>query len=236
MCTGRMLTPSRMLWKMQGGGVTVAGWGACGAAVVLLVMLMVREDGTLPRSLHSKLAQRTYGLLEEVNIEELNKCDEDKDSDLSCEDERRPEVAGYTKEWTIPRGLGYYHVSPEPNTDSISSVGRSKRPAHNAVGWQWGQTAPTPPFKNVRDGEDSIPQGIGYYRGDSAKEEEDIIPQGLNYYKGATDEYDQDYLRDPTYFDQAYRLAYPKLPDQDNRAKFFDDEVACTASGEPLRC
>eukprot|EP00960_Hanusia_phi_P029194 747822-Hanusia_phi.AAC.7 len=105
-------------------------------------------------------------------------------------------------------------------------------------------------MQRVRNEEDTIPQGIGYYSGTSvngqwmiplaslpeAKGEGHVIPGGLNYYKGATEEYDQDYLRDPTYFDQAYRLAYPKLPDQDNRAKFFDDKIACTASGEPLRC
>jgi len=233
-------------------GAKLAAFGACAASVLLLVLLTARheEQSVLPRI---RARQRPYGLLEEVKVEELNKCEDDKDSDVACDDERRPEVAGfekYTKEWTIPRGLGYYHVSSEPATDSISAVGRSKRPAHNSVGMQWGQTAPTPPLNRVRNEEDTIPQGIGYYSGTSvngqwmiplaslpeAKGEGHVIPGGLNYYKGATEEYDQDYLRDPTYFDQAYRLAYPKLPDQDNRAKFFDDKIACTASGEPLRC
>ena len=108
----------------------------------------------------------------------------------------------------------------------------------------------------VHEGE-NITGGIGYYTpdkfinelrpvlGDRAPiqdvpEEGDVIPRGLGFYSGAleTAGYEEAHLRDPSYRDWAYALAYPQHPDYESRANFFDemDVFPCTASGEPMRC
>ena len=109
----------------------------------------------------------------------------------------------------------------------------------------------------VHEGE-NITAGIGYYDPDrfinelrpvlgdrapiqDAPEDGDVIPRGLGYYSGGaleSDEYEYAHLRDPSYRDWAYRLAYPHHPDYESRAKFFDemDVFPCTSSGEPMRC
>jgi hypothetical protein len=51
------------------------------------------------------------------------------------------------------------------------------------------------------------------------KEDEDVIPRGLGYYRATSGpEYEEDHLRDPSYYYQAHRLAYPNLPDAGNKS------------------
>ena len=102
--------------------------------------------------------------------------------------------------------------------------------------------------------EGGIPRGIGYYNErdslsaapravpgiQEVPEEGDVIPRGLGFYSGAiqTGEYQEAHLRDPKYYDWAYRLSYHTHPDYESRGKFFDEmgTFPCTSDGEPVRC
>lgn len=216
------------------------------------------------------LATGTFGIEEAHITEAPERCDPtDKWSPVTCDDALPVEVANndvYTPDFIIPRGIGYYHkrdqeIDDASHGDRAHAPGSfSKRPAHNSVGWVWGQNSPTD-FDHGEDedihADENITTGIGYYTpdkfanpldpvlGDTApiqevKEEVDVIPHGLGYYSGAleTGEFQEAHLRDPKYRAWAYRLAYPQHPDYESRAKFFDemDVFPCTSSREPLRC
>ena len=163
------------------------------------------------------LAAATFGIEEAHITEAPERCDPtDKWSPVTCNDKLPTEIANndeYTPEFIIPRGIGYYHkhdweIDDESRGDRAHAPGSfSKRPAHNTVGWVWGQNTPTD-FDHGEDEDgtlhanENITTGIGYYTpdkfinavvpvlGDKApiqevKEDDEVIPRGLGFYSGA---------------------------------------------------
>ena len=150
-------------------------------------------------------------------------------------DPRAAEIAWnhrYIREMTIPRGLGYYHIK---GSDEMGQAADSRI---------WGQLGPSKDsVKPFVDG-NSIPHGIGYYPDEIAasaedsqdalrvplaeKTDEDFIPLNLGYYASEvparledTDGFDstQSYMRDPTFYGDAFRSAYPFDPE--SRPNFY---------------
>ena len=136
-----------------------------------------------------------------------------------------PEIAWdhkYDKKMRIPRGLGYYH---------------RRAPVATADARIWGRLAPKAdiqPFNN----ESSIPLGVGYYPGEAEgtasatsrpeisqepEVDEKFLPVGLGYYESEipirmsdTDGFDPDsqsYMRDSSFYYDAFRSAYPFNPE-----------------------
>ena len=151
-----------------------------------------------------------------------------------------PEIAWshkYSKDMTIPRGLGYYHI-------------KQSKPLKEALPDPriWGQLGPsTSNIAPYIEG-DAIPQNIRYYPGEEPlsvdvqsraerarvpalnHEEDDFIPLSLGYYSSEvplrlddTDGFDpssQSYMRDSSFYGDAYRAAYPFDPE--TRPKFYE--------------
>eukprot|EP00287_Rhodomonas_sp_CCMP768_P003210 CAMPEP_0196720496 /NCGR_PEP_ID=MMETSP1091-20130531/3289_1 /TAXON_ID=302021 /ORGANISM="Rhodomonas sp., Strain CCMP768" /LENGTH=206 /DNA_ID=CAMNT_0042061761 /DNA_START=85 /DNA_END=705 /DNA_ORIENTATION=- len=169
-----------------------------------------------------------------------------KPSEEEEDDPLEPEIAWhekYNKDFGIPRGVGYYHVQHGRqfvrSHSAYSGFDGTSRPRPLEWAWQPEYTRET--WKATKSDEDTIPEGIGYYSDDKrwvkprskaidhdkaeTKEEGDVIPKGLGFYRATSGpEYTEDHLRDPTYYYQAHRLAYPALPDAGNKAQFVPDD------------
>lgn len=150
----------------------------------------------------------------------------------------------YKKDLGISRGLGYYHIQNGQefirSHSAESGSAETSRPRPIERDWLHVPEYTREPWEPAKKDEDVIPQGIGYYSGtkkwahprshkidyDKAetKQDEDTIPRGLGFYRATSGpEYTEDHLRDPTYYYEAHRLAYPMLPDLENHAQFVPD-------------
>jgi hypothetical protein len=188
-------------------------------------------------------------LVEKVPNSNPAPCDADH---FPCElssvfpDPLSPEIAWdhkYSKDMAIPRGLGYYHIKPSdqfvPATHPDSRI--------------WGQLGPSKSNIAPYIEGDAIPQNIRYYPGEDPsssdvhldiavrsrspalnREADDFIPASLGYYSSEvplrlddTDGFDpssQSYMRDSSFYGDAYRAAYPFDPE--NRPKFYEAAAA----------
>jgi hypothetical protein len=142
----------------------------------------------------------------------------------------------YDKEMTIPRGLGYYHIKGK---DSGAKGARDPR--------IWGQLGPkSDKIDPFVDG-NAIPRGVGYYPDEAItakpdvarsivqfpdRSDDDFIPLSLGYYASEVPERLQDtdgfstsqsYMRDSSFYGDAYRSAYPFDPE--SRPKFYPTET-----------
>mmetsp|Transcript_16609 Transcript_16609/g.25803 ORF Transcript_16609/g.25803 Transcript_16609/m.25803 type:complete len:213 (-) Transcript_16609:1033-1671(-) len=156
-------------------------------------------------------------------------------------DENTPELPfdddHYSKDWAIPKGIGYYHkANGKPKWskgDDIDRIHRGGHPFPFRIR-KWGNSKG---FNSNKKSADEIPRGIGYYHPAKSREpavnpskdpepkekyeDGDLVPKGLGFYgRSLPRDYPENHLRDPTYYYQAHRLAYPELPDEQNRAQF----------------
>jgi hypothetical protein len=149
-------------------------------------------------------------------------------------DPEAPEIAWdhkYSKDMVIPRGLGYYHIKPLKANRKDTRI--------------WGKLGPSKgTIESFQEG-NSIPQGVGYYPGETEEmknsghnggfvaaeehSEDNFIPRGLGFFTSEvpyriedTDGFDetQSYMRDPTFYHDAYRSAYPF--DGENKPHFYE--------------
>uniref|UniRef100_A0A7S0M044 Uncharacterized protein n=1 Tax=Cryptomonas curvata TaxID=233186 RepID=A0A7S0M044_9CRYP len=222
------------------------------AAVLVSVSIVVSMnvdyiDNLFSPELELESAGLKSPLVEKVPKANPAPCDADHfPCDLSSvyPDPLSPEIAWghkYSKDMTIPRGLGYYHIKP------------SDQPLPEAPDPRiWGQLGPsTSNIAPYIEG-DAIPPNVRYYPGeeplsDDAQsrverarvpalnhEEDDFIPLSLGYYSSEvplrlddTDGFDpssQAYMRDSSFYGDAYRAAYPFDPE--NRPKFYEAAAA----------
>ena len=207
----------------------------------------------IEHSLYPEFALESVGLksplIEKVPQGNPAPCDaEHFPCDLSSifPDPLSPEIAWdhkYSKDMTIPRGLGYYHYKP-PDQD----FPRAEHADPKILGQLGPSTSNVLPYVEG----DAIPHNVRYYPDEEPlsfdstsitkyapgpaanREADDFIPLSLGYYTSEvplrlddTDGFDpslQAYMRDSSFYGDAYRAAYPFDPE--NRPKFYQSAAA----------